>query len=779
MRARQRIGAALAWMGARDGLTRVAAFVAVFAVLAAPIDVAAKALSGTDSGLLGHTGPGRIVVYALFLALAFIFHRTSSRRHQLGLRSAPGWRGVLARGWLFGIGGYLAYALLMRAGGAVEFRPPKSLADVAAAMPICALAGLGIATAEEILFRGFLLRTTAEALPRWPAVVLTGILFAFFHDLANPGDLLTEPADRMLFGGVFCLHLLLCASAIQTRALHLGIGIHAGLVFGEALFRRLRLFDVTNDDSWFLGLDGDPRRGFIAWGLFLASVVVIPRLMGKRALGAVADREPIAFAASGPARVTGALDRIGSIGPRGEVACWLAVVALAVAARLTLLLGIPLALVHDGSNSTLAAAASLPAHEPHGGWLLTGAIACLAPHGHALTPLIWIQHGATLLGLAAIFVALRTLLGHRATVPLAACAIGCAIHGMPIYLAHHVLPGAWQFALTSLAISTWALRLAGRGPAFAFGAALLASVQGFDAFLAWPLVGIIILRELVTPDPSHNRPIGPVLAIAGAAVPLAVAAWIAPACLGSYINPSPQIPAIFASIAHVDPELKRGPQSARDVLGPVLRKTPGMSRDERRRYFNTTVYRALRQLEPDAARRDALCLQLALAVVRERPLAASGAWLEQARTLLCGGSDNTDYPGESDLKRTARYTQKYTDGPGAEIHKRSSELLPRFEGRKPARAPDVLVWFLAILPQILTTTLLLVATAFNTTTTFRWLAIGCLSIWLPALLRFSLVDDFTGRDLAGLLPISMAALSASVVLAFRATAASLAGTARE
>ncbi len=764
-----------AWLGARDGLVRIAAFVAAFAILIAPPDFAARCLFGAGAGLLGHTGPGRLVVCGLLLGLALLFNRALPRPLPFGLRAFPGWRGLVGRGWVFGIAGYLIYALLMRCGGAVEFRAPRSWPDVAGAIPTCALAGLAIATVEEVIFRGFLLRTAAGALPRWPAVIVTGILFAFFHDLANPGDLLTEPADRMLFGGVFCLHVLLCASAIRTRSLHLGIGIHAGLVFGEALFRKLRLFDVVNDDSWFLGLDGDPRRGFFAWGLFLASVLLIPRLMGARAGAGIAAREPVAFAPGGPGWLVSLVDRLGAIGPRGEFACWLAVAVAAIATRAWMAVAIPLALVHDGSLSALRTLTETPVLEPRGGWLFTGVLALLAPSGPALVTLVWAQHATVLLALGAMFFALRVTLGRWATIPLAACALGCCLHGMPIYLAHTILPGALQFALTALAISLWALRLAGWPSFFAFAAALAASLQGVNALLSWPLVATILLHELIAPRPTMQRLATAGCAALGAALPIVIAACLAPPAPRSFLNPSPQIPFIYASIAHLDTELDDAPPDARKALAPLLQGTPGMSPAERTTHFHSTVYRTLNHLRPDPTERDALCMRLARDILARKPLAACAAWSRQIRALLCRGSDNVDYPGEPDLRRTARYTQKRTEGPAAEIHRRASALLPRFEGRHPAGAPEWLVWFLAILPPILATTTILVACLAARSRLWRWLAIGCLAFWLPALIRFGLLDEAGGRDIVGLLPIAMLTLSAAIAAACRATADCLRG----
>ena len=183
MTAPRRVDCALVRTCARNGLGAIVAFMTAFAVLTFLLNIVAIAAFGPGADILGHTGPGRIVVYVIALVLAFFFTRASAPPMALGLGRIPLWKNTIARGWLFGIAGYLAYALIMFLGGAVEFKAPRSPADIAAAIPLCAISGFGIAVAEEIVFRGFLLRAAALQLPRWPAIALTGIAFGFFHEL--------------------------------------------------------------------------------------------------------------------------------------------------------------------------------------------------------------------------------------------------------------------------------------------------------------------------------------------------------------------------------------------------------------------------------------------------------------------------------------------------------------------------------------------------------------------------------------------------------------------
>jgi len=745
-----------------------------FAVLTFLLNIVAIAAFGPGADILGHTGPGRIVVYVIALVLAFFFTRASAPPMALGLGRIPLWKNTIARGWLFGIAGYLAYALIMFLGGAVEFKAPRSPADIAAAIPLCAISGFGIAVAEEIVFRGFLLRAAALQLPRWPAIALTGIAFGFFHELASPGDLLAEPADRMLFGGVFCLHLLLAAAAIRTRSLHLGIGIHSGLVFGEALFRKLRLFDVANDDSWFLGLDGDPRRGFLSWALFIAATILIPRIMGRRAMEHSADRPPIHFAQSAPACIIRSIDVVGSIGKRREWAWWALIASLAVVIRLIVVAEIPFALAHDGTVPILKTDLSAPDQRPMRGWLLPILVGIVGDGDTALAPIIWLQHGAVLLGLCSLFVALRTLLGKWSFLPLAACALGCAVHGLPVYLAQHLLPGAFQFALNALAISLWAMRVGGGGAWLAFASALFAGVQGFNAFTTWPLIAIMVIHEIAMRRRPDSRSAGLALALAGAALPILGGWFVFHISPVSYLKQPHQGRALLSLVAHLDASLTADPNapSARAAQSAPPAQVP----DANRAGHFARIYRRVSEEEPDAGRRDQRCLRLAVAIMTQRPAAALGAWRHRLYALICRGSENISYPGESELNRTARYTARSDRDPTMAMHRMATERLPKFENRKPRRAPELSVWFMLILPPILATTLLLAMAALVGPPARRWFAIGCLSIWIPALFRLSLVSNISARDVAGLVAITMFIVPASVALMLRAAVASLRGS---
>ena len=144
------------------------------------------------------------------------------------------------------------------------------------------VSAFGIATTEEILFRGFFLQTLLKDLPAWVAVLITGIMFVFFHDLARIHYFWTEPNHMMLAGGLFALNCLLCAAYLKTRNLFLPIAIHSGLVFGKIFFRKMKLMVVVEPNSHLWGIGGDARKGFMCWLFFLAGILILNFLITKQ-----------------------------------------------------------------------------------------------------------------------------------------------------------------------------------------------------------------------------------------------------------------------------------------------------------------------------------------------------------------------------------------------------------------------------------------------------------------------------------------------------------------
>ena len=89
------------------------------------------------------------------------------------------------------------------------------------------IAMIGIGLAEELMFRGYLLRTLADGLGFWPASVLLSLLFGAMHFFLKPFETPVDFASVGLIGLFFCLTLR------RTGDLWWAIGFHAGFDFAQ------------------------------------------------------------------------------------------------------------------------------------------------------------------------------------------------------------------------------------------------------------------------------------------------------------------------------------------------------------------------------------------------------------------------------------------------------------------------------------------------------------------------------------------------------------------
>lgn len=266
-------------------LIKILAFVVTFALAVLALHMIGLLIFRKDPGLLMHHGAGQIIFYVLFVLNVFLFQKYVNRKSFLSLGLEPSKERfvMLAKGWVLGASAFIVYTLFMVVFHVLGFRSNLSVERILIGF-IVAFSGFTIALFEEILFRGFFLQTCLEGMPVWCAVVVTGIIFCFFHDLAHPLDFFTDFRQTMLFGGIFALNILLCYAYLKTGNLYLPVGIHSGLVFGKVLFRKARLLEILNNDSWLWGMGGDARRGIIAWIFFVAAILLVRWiLLRKRA----------------------------------------------------------------------------------------------------------------------------------------------------------------------------------------------------------------------------------------------------------------------------------------------------------------------------------------------------------------------------------------------------------------------------------------------------------------------------------------------------------------
>lgn len=202
----------------------------------------------------------------LLLPGAIAWHWTRVERrpwHDLGLR----FRGTeLGLGLGMGaIGIVLVFGVAFKLGWA--WPNPRS-AWTWQALGLDVLVGLTMGFAEELLFRGVVLRTLLRDLPPGLALPLSALLFAVPHAV-HPGQTLTWALVPFL-SGLFATGLLFALATWSRGTLWLSTGMHAAWITAISLFSQ---FDVwVYDPSWkaWTG-SGYPTSGLLAVLVMLGS----------------------------------------------------------------------------------------------------------------------------------------------------------------------------------------------------------------------------------------------------------------------------------------------------------------------------------------------------------------------------------------------------------------------------------------------------------------------------------------------------------------------------
>lgn len=162
------------------------------------------------------------------------------------------WRKVAGRPWLelglqfslgrFGVGlamglAVVAVVLAMQlALGWVRFAPPPQWP--LAVFALSAVTALGFALSEELIFRGFFLRTLTRDHPAWRAALLSSLLYAALHFL-RPN--LTWH-DLLLFVVLAIFGFILAQLTLRTGNIWLAVGLHASWVWFFAISQQLSLW---------------------------------------------------------------------------------------------------------------------------------------------------------------------------------------------------------------------------------------------------------------------------------------------------------------------------------------------------------------------------------------------------------------------------------------------------------------------------------------------------------------------------------------------------------
>lgn len=253
---------------------RLGIFIA--ALLALWVPTALPLLPALNAGATWVKWVGPLLLYGEFLALIAFWGRWVRQFPYplagFGLVASPtngrelGWGLALAfvaLGALLGAESWLGWATWQAPG--VNF--PRILAEGL-------LLGLGVAVAEELLFRGWLWTELAQDYGAGRATWISSGVFAVCHFLKPLAVIL---ATWVEFPGLMALGLAL-AWGRQATAGRLGfpIGFHGGLVWAYYLVQVGKLLQINPEvPRWLTGINGNPLASapglgvmaILAWGL--------------------------------------------------------------------------------------------------------------------------------------------------------------------------------------------------------------------------------------------------------------------------------------------------------------------------------------------------------------------------------------------------------------------------------------------------------------------------------------------------------------------------------
>ena len=211
---------------------RLLVFLLVFLVLS----ILMAGATGLSSRLTGQLAPSRAVAQylenfifrALFLFTALLAGYLCTRWLEglpwrtLGLTLHARWLRDLLVGTIIGIASLVVALGIATAGGGLSFTIPGSalITQVAPTLILSAALFILAALAEEALFRGYPLQTTARAKLAWLGVLLTSLPFALTH-LRNP-----NVAAGFTFLNTALAGVWLAVAYLRTRSLWFPLGVH-------------------------------------------------------------------------------------------------------------------------------------------------------------------------------------------------------------------------------------------------------------------------------------------------------------------------------------------------------------------------------------------------------------------------------------------------------------------------------------------------------------------------------------------------------------------------
>lgn len=279
------------WVRAVFGLVRVLIFAVLYLVVVNLIGAALLSLGLNVDAMAKLIAPSAdmfgFAITELLAAIAVIglFWRLWERRGltELGIGFRQAWGGHLAMGAFVAA---MLVAVIYIVGlltGWVQFEGSQAATPVGIVGTLVLL--LLMASAEELLFRGYILQSLERSSGAVVGVGVSSFLYALLH-LGNPD------ADLLAFIGILAHGIFLCTLLLMTRSLWLPIGFHwawnvfLGVVFGLPVsgyrFESILRSELVGS-RWFYSPGGfGPEAGVLAiLCLFIVGVGLLGWLLSK------------------------------------------------------------------------------------------------------------------------------------------------------------------------------------------------------------------------------------------------------------------------------------------------------------------------------------------------------------------------------------------------------------------------------------------------------------------------------------------------------------------
>ncbi|MDG2989825.1 CPBP family intramembrane metalloprotease [Candidatus Synechococcus calcipolaris G9] len=169
-------------------------------------------------------------------------------------------------GWALGVAALALLFLIQFSLGWIDWQgiPPQFSNVLLSGL----ITGVGVGFAEELLFRGWLLKELELDYIPWFALVVNGIIFALLHYL-HPPEVIRETWPQ--FFGLVLLgwNLVLATWACRGR-LGMAMGLHGGLVWAYFGVNIGGLIEYNGSaPEWMTGINENPIAGVLGCAMLL------------------------------------------------------------------------------------------------------------------------------------------------------------------------------------------------------------------------------------------------------------------------------------------------------------------------------------------------------------------------------------------------------------------------------------------------------------------------------------------------------------------------------